>query len=107
MRPTICSLFEPHHKQNLYTNPKRTAKSLIYYLIDSSTRSLVQKTFFNFQRIFSASELYRNLALDFSFVKGTSHFFLLGTNFSERKETPLDPARAQRAKAHNFFCVRF
>src|SRR5258708_15997557 len=27
MRPTICSLFEPHHKQNLYTNPKRTAKS--------------------------------------------------------------------------------
>src|SRR5947209_20299294 len=27
MRPTICSLFEPHYKQNLYTNPKRTAKS--------------------------------------------------------------------------------
>jgi len=22
-----CSLFEPHYKQNLYTNPKRTAKS--------------------------------------------------------------------------------
>jgi len=27
MRPTIYSLFEPHYKQNLYTNPKRTAKS--------------------------------------------------------------------------------
>ena len=27
MRPTIRSLFEPHYKQNLYANPKRTAKS--------------------------------------------------------------------------------
>ena len=26
MRPTIRSLFEPHYKQNLYANPKRTAK---------------------------------------------------------------------------------
>jgi hypothetical protein len=29
-----CSLFEPHYKQNLYTNPKRTAKSSINYLPD-------------------------------------------------------------------------
>jgi hypothetical protein len=26
MRPTIGSLLEPHYKQNLYANPKRTAK---------------------------------------------------------------------------------
>jgi hypothetical protein len=30
MRPTICSLFEPHYKQNLYTNPKRTAKPFFH-----------------------------------------------------------------------------
>jgi hypothetical protein len=45
MRPTICSLFEPHDKQNLYTNPKRTAKSSIaFYLIDTSDQVSVQKT---------------------------------------------------------------
>ena len=35
MRPTIRSLFEPHYKQNLYANPKRTAKSLLalHYMI--------------------------------------------------------------------------
>ena len=46
MRPTICSLFEPHHKQNLYTNPKRTAKSLSpHSLIDTTEGRVVQKIF--------------------------------------------------------------
>jgi hypothetical protein len=40
-----CSLFEPHHKQNLYTNPKRTAKSSSFLKIDTTARLLVQKIF--------------------------------------------------------------
>ena len=51
MRPTICSLSEPHYKQNLYTNPKRTAKSSSLTKLDTTGRLLVQKIF-SFQRIF-------------------------------------------------------
>lgn len=44
MRPTICSLFEPHYKQNLYTNPKRTAKSYaLRTLIDKQQRYLFKE----------------------------------------------------------------
>src|SRR5260370_11328765 len=53
MRPTICSLFARHHKQNLYTNPKRTAKSSTRYTyIDVSSAASVQNTFL-FQKTFS------------------------------------------------------
>src|SRR5262249_40573178 len=46
MRPTICSLFEPHYKQNLYTNPKRTAKSSSpMCIIRCFSRRSVQKLF--------------------------------------------------------------
>jgi hypothetical protein len=48
VRPTICSLFEPHHKQNLYTNPKRTAKSQTFirtYILDTTATRVVQKIF--------------------------------------------------------------
>ena len=41
MRPTICSLFEPHYKQNLYTNPKRTAKSSSPFTIIDSIEGLI------------------------------------------------------------------
>ena len=34
------ALFEPHYKQNLYTNPKRTAKLVYSVLIDCSAPSL-------------------------------------------------------------------
>ena len=55
MRPTICSLFEPHYKQNLYTNPKRTAKSSsAQRLIDTPTKVPVQKPV-SFQRNASSS----------------------------------------------------
>jgi hypothetical protein len=40
MRPTIWSLLEPHYKQNLYANPKRTAKSQ-----SPSNHSTSQKAF--------------------------------------------------------------
>jgi hypothetical protein len=47
-----CSLFEPHYKQNLYTNPKRTAKSPINNtLLDSLERRLFKKVSF-FKEIF-------------------------------------------------------
>ena len=45
MRPTIWSLFEPHYKQNLYANPKRTAKSSSRYLYDTPELLLVQIIF--------------------------------------------------------------
>ena len=46
MRPTICSLFEPHYKQNLYTNPKRTAKFAWHSTyLDSKAVLLVQNKF--------------------------------------------------------------
>src|SRR6266446_4617226 len=49
MRPTICSLLEPHHKQNPYTNPKRTAKCSPIFTrpihIDSTRGLLVQNLF--------------------------------------------------------------
>src|SRR3954451_5481464 len=65
MRPTICSLFEPHHKQNLYTNPKRTAKSLII----RPDIMVLQKgdSFKNFLRsksFFSSSRMRRGLPPD-------------------------------------------
>jgi hypothetical protein len=50
MRPTICSLFEPHHKQNLYTNPKRTAKPSLYQIRYAS--SVACSKIIVFQRIF-------------------------------------------------------
>jgi hypothetical protein len=57
MRPTICSLFEPHHKQNLYTNPKRTAKSVSPdTFIDAPLRRFVQKTFAFSKKFFVAEE---------------------------------------------------
>ncbi|MGO9585140.1 MAG: hypothetical protein ACLP2Y_02870, partial [Limisphaerales bacterium] len=44
----LGSLFEPRHEQNLYANPKRTAKSFIrYYSTDMVTMQMVQK-FVNF-----------------------------------------------------------
>jgi hypothetical protein len=58
MRPTICSLLEPHYKQNPYANPKRTAKSskspaLHPLLLDDWLKRFVQNTF-DFQRFFSS-----------------------------------------------------
>jgi hypothetical protein len=38
------SLFEPHYKQNLYANPKRTAKSS-FYISDASAPIFVQIIF--------------------------------------------------------------
>jgi hypothetical protein len=46
MRPTICSLFEPHYKQNLYTNPKRTAKSFIALLNRYNSAASCSKNIF-------------------------------------------------------------
>jgi hypothetical protein len=47
-RPTWGSLFEPRRKQNLYANPKRTAKSQ-----SSLTQTqLAEKSSNNFQRFF-------------------------------------------------------
>jgi hypothetical protein len=47
-RPTWGSLFEPRHKQNLYANPKRTAKSFTHYTdIDGAGMQMVQKKFQN------------------------------------------------------------
>jgi|GEM_PF-981786 len=43
-RPTWGSLFEPRREQNLYANPKRTAKSFTHYIdIDASEMQMVQK----------------------------------------------------------------
>jgi hypothetical protein len=40
----LGSLFEPRHEQNLYANPKRTAKSFICYnCIDQAIMQMVQK----------------------------------------------------------------
>jgi hypothetical protein len=40
----LGSLFEPRHEQNLYANPKRTAKSFICYIcIDAVRMQMVQK----------------------------------------------------------------
>jgi hypothetical protein len=40
----LGSLFEPRHEQNLYANPKRTAKSFIRYIcIDAVRMQMVQK----------------------------------------------------------------
>jgi len=53
MRPTICSLFEPHYKQNLYTNPKRTAKIFIRLILNRYyKRSACSNFSFGFQRPF-------------------------------------------------------
>jgi hypothetical protein len=46
VRPTFPPLFEPHCEQNLYANPKRTAKSIRNYLIDSPHDGFVQIIFF-------------------------------------------------------------
>ena len=55
MRPTIWSLFEPHYKQNLYANPKRTAKSFRLQLIDTTHLRLFKRflvvTAFSLQQI--------------------------------------------------------
>jgi hypothetical protein len=42
VRPTLWSLFEPHHEQNLYANPKRTAKPNPFTISDVATWCLVQ-----------------------------------------------------------------
>jgi hypothetical protein len=44
MRPTICSLFEPHYKQNPYANPKRTAKILFVLFARAVTLRLYRYT---------------------------------------------------------------
>jgi hypothetical protein len=55
MRPTIRSLFEPHYKQSLYANPKRTAKFLLApYLYDTTEALLVQIIFVREQQILEA-----------------------------------------------------
>ena len=43
-QPTWGSLFEPRREQNLYANPKRTAKSFAHYTdIDAPEMQMVQK----------------------------------------------------------------
>ena len=57
MRPTICSLFEPHHKQNLYTNPKRTAKSVSpNHRLRCVTRAICSKDFRFSKKFFAIVE---------------------------------------------------
>ena len=60
MRPTTWSLFEPHYKQNLYTNPKRTAKSSLPNpfptVIDSMRFPVVQKVFVRGRDFFAARD---------------------------------------------------
>jgi hypothetical protein len=57
MRPTICSLFEPHHKQNPYTNPKRTAKfASPNIILDALSRRFVQIDFRFSKKFFAAAE---------------------------------------------------
>ena len=73
MRPTICSLFEPHYKQNLYTNPKRTAKSFVRLniLIDAPANPFVQiffKEFFFAGRRTAAAQPLTGLQLSFASI---------------------------------------
>src|SRR4029077_4435318 len=49
MRPTICSLFEPHYKQNLYANPKRTAKWFCTAYLRYNSSASRSKHFFFFK----------------------------------------------------------
>jgi hypothetical protein len=78
MRPTICSLFEPHYKQNLYTNPKRTAKSQINNTLFDNLQRLLFKKVSVFKEIFlhilkklsKFAELFPNKPrLELNFVK--------------------------------------
>jgi hypothetical protein len=71
MRPTICSLFEPHYEQNLYANPKRTAKSS-FYLFDSETPLFVQSFFKNFLLFALGIRLSKNIA-EISSTQNPSH----------------------------------
>ena len=55
-RPTWGSLFEPRHKQNLYANPKRTAKSFNRNIdIDLAFAQVVQNKFLNYFFIYKNS----------------------------------------------------
>ena len=49
------SLFEPHYKQNLYANPKRTAK-FSFYISDARDLTFVQIIFSTLGKIFSLKE---------------------------------------------------
>ena len=51
-----CSLFEPHYKQNLYTNPKRTAKSALLNVYWRCLSDGLFKKVSLFQRAFSFSK---------------------------------------------------
>jgi hypothetical protein len=53
------SLFEPHYKQNLSANPKRTAKSS-FYISDAPHLTFVQIIFQNPKIYFSKNADYRN-----------------------------------------------
>jgi len=53
------SLFEPHYKQNLSANPKRTAKSS-FYLSDASDLTFVQIIFQNPKIYFSKNADFHN-----------------------------------------------
>jgi len=53
------SLFEPHYKQNLSANPKRTAKSS-FYISDASDLTFVQIIFQNPKIYFSKNSDFRN-----------------------------------------------
>jgi hypothetical protein len=53
----LGSLSEPRHEQNLYANPKRTAKSFIRYnCIDAVSMQMVQK----FVKLFCAFKSVKN-----------------------------------------------
>src|SRR5882724_9793659 len=53
------SLFEPHYKQNLSANPKRTAKSS-FYISDALHLTFVQIIFRNPKIYFSKNSDFRN-----------------------------------------------
>jgi hypothetical protein len=53
------SLFEPHYKQNLYANPKRTAKSS-FFISDASAPIFVQIIFPQSRIPFSPNFLSKN-----------------------------------------------
>src|SRR5260370_36333729 len=69
MRPTICSLFEPHHKQTLYANPKRTAKS--FSLTNRYHTSNIRSNFF--LRFFLKEILQNNVAENSRALSGSKH----------------------------------
>ena len=78
-----CSLFEPHYKQNLYTNPKRTAKSQINNTLFDNLQRLLFKKVSVFKEIFlhilkklsKFAELFPNKPrLELNFVKPVAQY---------------------------------